>query len=262
MNLSVPKYLEASNCQANSLHHAWDDRKSLPELESLNEELVARLAGVSQRAVLAFASGSAEWLVYRFERLTDTTDAWDFIQTAWAMTVHPRYCVGFEFWSYETEKGWEGPVRRPIRMALEFLDAAFYLLTSEYHTDPTSMTASISALTTYVMTDPAPYQRWVEDVLYRFEGLYPRDPRDPLGDVVPRQAVDPDVHFSADQAEALINQFLATLDHRSNRFLRDPAAILEPFEGEEDFKGTPYVFDIDGDRTSRRGRATGEHHHE
>ena len=96
MKLSVPRCLEASNCQDTSVHYAWDDWHELRELRSPDEELVARLTGVSQRAVLAFACGSAEWIVFRLDRLCDTTAPCSLIETAWAMIVHLRYSVGPE----------------------------------------------------------------------------------------------------------------------------------------------------------------------
>ena len=251
MKLSVAKYLKVSNCQDASVRYAWDDWKSLPELKSPNEELFARLKGLSQRAVLAFACGTAEWPIYRFERLCDTTLPWNLIQTAWAMIVHLRYGLGPESWSYHSAKGWEGPIKRPIWKTLMMLEAAFY---PEYHTDPPSKAAKISALTCYVMSDPAPYNEWCEQVLKRFEALYPRDPEDELGDAVPRQAVDPDYHFKIEQTEYLIQNYLAGLDCDSNIFLSSSEEMLEDFGDALTFTGTPYVFDIERDRKVRLER--------
>jgi len=176
------------------------------------------------------------------------------------MIVHLRYSVGAEAWSYHSQKGWEGPVKGPIKRGLEYLEAAFYLLSSEYRTDPLDLTVRLSTLTSYVMSDPMPYKTWCEQVLNRFEVLYPRDPEDPLGDVVPRQAVDPGFDFRVEQTEVLINEFLSSLDYRSNPFLRSPKAMLEHIEGEQDFKGIPYVFSIDADRTARHTSRPHRHH--
>lgn len=251
MKLSVPNYLKASGCQDSVVHFAWDDWKDLPELESPDRELIIRLKSVSQRAVLAFACGAAEWMIYRFERLHDSTPPWNMIQAAWAMIVHFRYFVGAEAWSYRSQKGWEGPIKGPIKKSLEYLEAAFYLLSSEYR-EPSFLAAKISTLTSYVMSDPIPYKSWCEEVLNRFEALYPRNPEDQLGDVIPRQAIDPEFDFKVAQTEALINGFLSSLEYHANTFLRSPKAMLEHFEGEENFKGTPYVFSIEEDREVRQ----------
>lgn len=255
MTLSMPNYLQAANIQHNSLRYEWDDWRTLLALEAPDEKLVARLKGVSQRAVLAFACGSAEWIVYRFTKLCDSLTPWNYLEAAWAMIVDVRY-VGYgnsTGWQVHAYKGWDGPVKRPIRNALNYLEIAFQELASEYHTDPSTDAGMISALACYVMSDPGPYKKWREQLLKRFEAIYRRNPEDELGDVVPRQAVDPEVDFKIEQTESLINEFLSRLDHRSNPFLSSPEGMLEHFEGEEDFQGTPYVFSIEVDRKSRRG---------
>ena len=250
MTLSIPDYLKVANIQDSSLRYEWDDWRTLPALRAPDEELVARLKGVSQRAVLAFACGSAEWTVYRFAKLCNDPTPWDYLESAWAMIVDERYCgcgssIGWEVHSY---KGWDGPIKKPIRKSLNYLDIAFRQLASEYHADPAAFSAMISALARYVMTDPAPYDQWCEQVLRRFEALYPRDPEDQQGDVVPRQAVDIEFDFNVEETEALIMQFLASLDYQSNVFLSSPAGMLEHFDGEEDFQGIPYVFNMEADR--------------
>jgi hypothetical protein len=263
MALTIPNYLKAANVQDTSLRYEWDDWYDPPVLEATDEDLVARLQRVSQRAVLAFATGTAEWIVYRFGRLSNDPAPWDFLEAAWAMVVHVRYCGwgSATGWQEYSVKGWDGPVRRPIKNALKLLEIAFQELAREFHTDPTLVTATISTLACYVMTDPAPYREWSGRVLDRFESLYPRHPEDPLGDVVPRQAVDPDFDFRVEQTEVLVNRFLAGLDYRSNRFLTPPEGLLEHFEEEEDFVGTPYVFDMELDRRTRpRVRGRGHSH--
>jgi len=252
--LSIPTYLQAAHIQDNSLRYDWDDWSKVPAAASSDEPVAARLRGISQRAVLAFGCGTAEWLVYRFARLCDDPAPWNFLEAAWAMIVEVRYCgygSAVQWQDYAREQ-WVGPVKRPIKNTLVRLESAFHLLAWEGHTDPTEYTAKISALTSYVMTDPAPFRRWSGKVLDRFEHLYPRNPEDLLGDVVPREAVDPEFDFRVEETEALVNRFLRTLNYRSNIFLSPPEGMLEHFEGDEDFKGTPYVFDMEMDRQARR----------
>jgi hypothetical protein len=208
---------------------------------------------VSQRAALSFACGSAEWLVYRFAKLFDDLSPWNYLEAAWALNINIRY-VGYgdsTGWQIHAYKGWDGPVKRPIRNSLNYLEIAYQQLASEYHADPATFVAMISALTSYVITYPEPYHQWCEQVLRRFEELYPRDPKDQLGDIVPREAVDLEFDFKVEQTEVLIKQFLSSLDYRSNIFLSSPEGMMQHFDGEEDFQGTPYLFDIEANRHSR-----------
>jgi hypothetical protein len=262
MKLSIPEYLREADIQDKSIRYEWDDWKTIPAAEEPDEKLVARLEGVSQRAVLAFACGTAEWLVYRFGTLCDDRAPWDFLAAAWAMIIDVRYCGYGDAtgWQEYSLKRWNGPVKRPIQDGLKLLEIACQQLAWEFRTDPTAVTGTISALTTYVMTDPAPYKKWSQRVLKRFDSLYPRDKEDPLGDVVPREAVDPAYHFKVSDTEALINQFLSSLDRRSNKFLSDPKGMLEKLDDDPGFDGKPYVFAIEHDRATRR--IDKSHHHD
>jgi hypothetical protein len=253
MSLPLPKYLAATNVQDNAIRFEWDDWRTLPAAETPDEETVERLKSLSQRAVLAFASGTAEWVVQRFAKWIREPDPWDFLVAAWAMIVNVRYS-GYSSattWQVHAHKGWEGPVRRPVHNALLFLEVALQEVAWN-HIDPVRRAGKIAALASYVIADLTPYKNWRDHVLHRFSAIYPRDPRDPLGDVVPREAIDPEFDFRVEDTEALINQFLANLDYKSNKFLSPPEGILKHFDDGEDFRGEPYRFSIVTDRESRR----------
>ena len=100
----------------------------------------------------------------------------------------------------------------------------------------------------YLLTDPGPYLRWRDRVLERLEVLYPLNPEDPRGAVVPREALDPDIDFHPEQIEDLINNFLKKLKPKTNPFLNPPQEMLE-----QGFDGTPYHFDAGEDLRRREG---------
>ena len=254
MSLRIFNALSASGIQQPSVRYPWDDWRENRDLRAADQTVVARLNEISRRAVLAYACGSAEWMVYRFTGLTDTQKAWDFLEASWAMIVHLRYGTGAESWSFAAEEGWEGPVRDPIRRCLEYLEAAIYSAYSDDDIEPAVRASKIVKLVMYVMPNPGPYQEWSERILTRLEALYRRDPADPLGDPVPRDAVDPEVEFRLTDAEPLLNQFLSGLDYRTNQFLRPPEEMGELIEGEDEFRGTPYLFSMEQDRSTRRAR--------
>jgi hypothetical protein len=256
MTLAPRGFLSSANIQDNVLRYRWDDWKSVPALEVPDEKLEGRFEQISQRSILAFECATAEWVVHRFGRLENDPAPLAFIQAAWAMTIHPRYS-GYgkgPGWQHLSTNGWEGPIRRPIKKALDRLEISIEHLASEFHADPSTGAALLYALAAYVMNDPEPYERWAGQVFERFESLYPRDPNDPLGDPVPREATDPLYPFQIEQTESFINQFLSGLDYRSNMFLSTPEGMLSSFEGEPDFPGTPYRFDLALDRRTRNVR--------
>jgi hypothetical protein len=202
------------------------------------------LNGLSQRAIIAFVNATAEWIVYRLEIFTDTTAPHQYLEAAWAQVADWRYGA-FTWEEYALNDAWTGPVRGPIGIAMiRVLHAVDQTKENGY---PELAAAWITNLATHVMPDPASYLKWRSEVMKRLETLYPRNLLDTLGDVVPRQAVDPGFAFQPEHTESLFNEFLARLDYRKNPFLNNPNKMLQ-----DGFEGTPYVFDLERDRLRRK----------
>ena len=257
MTLPVPGYLASAHVDDESVRYEWDDWRTLPAAETPDPELVKRLKGVSQRAVLAFLCGTAEWIYARLGRFCEDPAPGEYLEAAWAIIIDSRY-VGYgtaDWWQTYSASEWLGPVKGPIHDALAGVETAAQQLALE-RIDPSFKAARLATLSAYIMPDPKPYIRWRDQIMDRFERVYPRRPEDPLGDVVPRQAIDPGFDFRAEDTEALINRFLTELDHDTNRFLSSPEGMLK---GDVDghFMGTPYRFDIEADRQARLGIRTG-----
>ena len=284
MSLSIPRYLSESGVQSPEIRYVWDDWNLEQVEEPLDDALVQRLAQMSQRAILAFATGSAEWVVYRFLKLDKEPAPWDFIEAAWAMAIHVRYSgygkgTGWaEYVTPDEDDGesvpvrWTGPVKGPVSRVLTVLESAIQELAwhgtespVEYSLYVARGASRIYKLALHVMADEShPYMRWVTSVLQRLEATYPVASGDELGDVVPREALDPGAEFHVDRIEALVTAFLAGAN-RANAFLSDPAGMLEPIEDDADFPGTPYIFSLEEDRAARhaavRGHGAGGHRH-
>jgi hypothetical protein len=248
MVLQMLKYLKMADIQDDSIHYLWDDFGDQPE-ELFDEEFITLLDSLSQRAILAFMCGSAEWIVHRFAHLCDDPGPAKFVEAAWTMVIDVKY--GGDSWSeYENEQ-WLGPVKKPIAMGLKCLESAIHRVAEQEDT-PELYAAKLSNLVKYVMSDASPYERWCDQILKRLEMLYPYNFEEDPGDVVPRKAVDPEYDFKVENTEVLVNDFLRTLDYKANRFLRTPESMLRGNDEHEPFEGSPYVFNIEADRNSRR----------
>ena len=189
------------------------------------------------------AIATAEWIVYRYASLFQHGLPWQFLESAWAQLIDGRY--GQLTIEGDTDREtWAGPVRRPIWRALYFVE--FSIFEKEHDRIPELGAAHLIALAEYVMTDSGPFQQWCRRVLDRLQGMYPRGAEDHLGDVIPREALDPDGEFDPNDTEFLMNQFLSGLDYRANPFLSSPEKMHQL-----GFKGTPYVFRLVDDRRAR-----------
>jgi hypothetical protein len=103
------------------------------------------------------------------------------------------------------------------------------------------------------MPHPGPYETWCKQVLDRLEAFYPILDDDYIGDVVPREVVDPNVSISVAATEALVNTFLAGLNFRQNKFLSVPEEMsTSEYMESRRFVGAPYRFEIEVDRAARR----------
>jgi hypothetical protein len=166
-----------------------------------------------------------------------------YLEAAWAQIVDWRY--GALTWEERVNRGeWIGPVKGPIGTAM--LRVMYAIQQVRENAFPELRAAWITKLASYIMPDQAPNYRWREEALRRLALWYPRDPTETLGDVVPRQALDPDSGFNPEHAEALLNDFLASLNYEANPFLNSPAKMLEL-----GFKGTPYRFNLEAERQRR-----------
>lgn len=253
MSQLIPEYIKQANINTNIIGYKWDSWNEEQAEEQIDQVMLSRLSGLSQRAVLAFMCCTAEWIVYRFENLCNDSAPMDFVEASWAMIIDLRYCgYGSTTWQVYADDGWVDPIKGPIRRALDRLEIAFQQLAWQ-GTDPVYRAGYLAAIAAYVMPDPDPFNAWCLQAISQLESHYRRDPEDELGDVVPRQALAPRSDFKLEQTETFVNSSLKCLNYRSNIFLSPPDGMLEPFAEDEvdGFKGTPYIFRLEEDRKFR-----------
>jgi hypothetical protein len=240
MAYQPPAYVRAVDSRDPHLAFEWDDWSD--EEEAIEKDFYARLKGISHRACGAFAIATAEWILYRFSALENEPVLGDFIESAWAQLVALQY--GSAWQEIADDDDWVGPVRGPIHNTLMWISDG--IADALEGANPMLFTAWAASLAQIVLPDAEPYRAWRKRVMERLEALYPRDPIDSLGDVVPREALDPDADFSVEDTERLINHFLALLRPDENPYLAAPEKMLE-----EGFAGIPYAFSLEADRDAR-----------
>jgi hypothetical protein len=241
--LLVPRYLREAAIASSEIRYEWDDWNVEQAEEPIDDDLYARLESVTLRATVAFTIATAEWIVHRFETLSQDKLPLQYLESAWAQVVSWHYAaVTWE--GYTNEKDWHGPVRGPLGVAMKRVHYAIEQAAAGE--DPELRAAWISNLAEYLMVESKHFQIWRDKVLERLCSTFPRAPKDPLGDPVPREALDPEIEFRMDQIEVLINRFLRGLDPTSNPFLNSADRMRE-----ERLVGEPYLYDLTADRIRR-----------
>jgi hypothetical protein len=243
MALSLPRYVRLLAIRDNVLRYKWDDWNVEQAEEPIDEVLFKRLVGISYRADVAFTIGTAEWIVFRFTSLCNDALLLQYLEAAWAQLIDLHY-GGIRWDNFTAAQDWTGPVKCPLKVCMNHLADA--LEEADEGDEPAFLAALVANLAKYVITDPRQYLTWQERALNRLEVLYRRDSEESLGEVIPKEVLDPDRQFSVEQTEVLINRFLRALDYRSNPFLNSPERMVE-----KGFAGTPYRFNIEDDRRAR-----------
>src|ERR1019366_2092168 len=245
MTPQIPNYIHASHSQNNIVHYKWDDWNIERTEEPFDEVLYERLIRIGMRANVAFTIGTAEWIVYRYGLLIDDPLPANYLEAGWAQMIDWRYGAYYGWQDLTKEDEWRGPVRGPLGVTMSRVMYAIQQA-EESGGDPSLRATWISSMAQYVIPFPDEYRSWREPILGRLERIYARDPSDPKGEVVPREAMDPEYEFRIEQTESLVNGFLAALDYSRNPFLHSPERMLT-----EGFRGTPYIFDLEQDRKMR-----------
>jgi hypothetical protein len=229
--LYTPEYLRRSAMQEATVAYTWDDWNVEAAYEPLDDDLLGRLAQVSYRANEAFTIACAEWIVYRFGALSDDPTPSNYIEAAWAAIFDWRYLKYFE----PLDEEWQGPVRRALEVAIVLVVEV--IGRTESDDLPEISAASVSNLAKHVMSNPKAFEEWQEWAVERLAKFYPRNEEEPLGPVVPREALDPDIEFSPIETPEYINRFLRNLNFSKNEFLEPPETMLK-----SGFEGVPYVY--------------------
>jgi hypothetical protein len=241
--LQPPPHLLESAAQTSEIHFAWDDWDTEAVEERPDDALVGVLQRLSDRAIVALTTAMAEWIVFRFEPLTRDRRPWQYLEAAWAAGADWRYCSG-TWESVAAEEEWQGPVRGTLGATMMGLDEVLYA--ARLGEDLTDGARWVSNIALHVLPHPDRFRTWRDRALQRLAALYPRNGDEPIGDPVPREALDLTREFNAAETEALVNLFLRSVDYRANPFLAAPAELVEA-----GFTGTPYVFDLSRDREER-----------
>jgi hypothetical protein len=198
------------------------------------------MSKVSYRAIMAFTNACAEWIVHRLILVSDDPEPCQHLEASWAGVIDPWYAL---YWEPPDEE-WAGPIRGALQLAIIFtLEAR---MDAHACADPARSADYASNLAAHIQTNPQPFHEWREHAVMRLEHLYPFTEDDPMGDVVPREALDPDFDFQPDMTEKLIEVYLNGLNPASNRFLRAAQEMTK-----SGFKGVPYHFDLRADRAAR-----------
>lgn len=246
MALPIPSYIVDASVESPEVRYVWDEwanKKGIYRRDD-DAELRERVVVLSQRGRIALTSGVADWLVYRFRPLLDNRLPLDAVEAAWAGVIDRKYVLPLAEFRDQDKDDWSGPVKGPIRRGLLFANDIIDMGWS--NGDTLQLVVKITNLVRYVLPQTTGFESWLTAAIERLKILSPMLPGDFVGEVVPREALDPNSSFDPRTTEPLIQQFLSRLRPAENPYLASRQTMLE-----WGFRGEPYTFDIAADRANR-----------
>jgi hypothetical protein len=241
--LTIPSYISEAASDSPEIRYVWDEWGSKKRVykDEGDELLREKMSRLSQRGRIAVVNGIAEWIVCRFRLLLDVKDPLDAIEAAWAGEIDRRYMLPLEF---SEDQDWSGPVNGVILRSLQIVNDCVDLAWQNGET--LHLTVRITNLARYVLPEPKRFNPWLDVAIARIGEQSPSSEGDFLGDVVTRETLDP-TRQSPLEVNALVNQFLASITPRENRFLATQRMLIA-----WGFQGEPYTFSKNHDQQLKR----------
>ena len=252
IRMNEPAFVDDTITADQGLAHPWSDanKEILRYLGPLESKLESALRRMSHQACQAINLGVGKWMSVRFsscsERLASMNDM---ITGLWIGALDHRY-----YRKGLREKG-TGKIAGPMAQAAFHLECGHSELHARLGYGPAQEAKCLAYLFRHVCpaSHKDAFERWLETIIGRLGSLYPGRIDEYTGDrkdteavaefraelkgpPLPPQALDPNFDYDDSQRETLLAEFLASVDHAANPFLRSPEELLK-----EGFEGTPYT---------------------
>lgn len=242
MTWTPPRYLERLVVRTNEIHYLWDetDLTWVYRVPVNVDAKVAPWAVWVDAAICGLTIATIEWVVFRLAPLQRDHTPQDATEAAWCANIDRHYCEGLEF----SRREWTGPIRSPLLSCFNIMHEAIFE-SKESGAKPLHCPALAAQLVEHLCKESYPaFLGWRQQVMERVAAFY--NAPDPLFDlygevesrmVVPPQLFDLDVPFEMGDARRLVDEFLRSVDYRSNPFLLPPVRMIE-----DGFRGEPYRY--------------------
>ena len=266
MIITMPNYIMKADIVDAPISHEWEEPWP-SRLSFVDARLKNKINELTSRGILSIAIGSAEWIAWRFHRLTQDPIFFKFIEAAWAAIIDRRYLnhlsrkngvqtlIYYQFDEslfrihekflniHKITDSPDGdlckPVRGPLLKAINKLGEVIDRTLPNNHGSYESVLLSNIAME--VVPNKEALKNWRRFVIRRLAALRKKEPRNKtkrLGLPVPREVLDPNFDYQPAMAPELISSFLQKLDYASNPFLFSPEEMVKL-----GFEGTPYTYD-------------------
>lgn len=241
MAYTKPPYLIDQEIGDPNLQYVWDDTRTSADFEHDGEWVPKRVEGAHLTGQIALGIGMYEWIVWRFQPVSDDPEPGQLAEAAWCATVHPAY---MHFAVFDRDQ-WTGPIRGPLWCAQTWL-VPMARCDSNSLEECESGLAYLYSLAMHVLPTTTAFESWLGGCIERITNLYAapeedpftdlfRDPIEARGPLVAPPLLDLSVRFDPQHAKVYMSRFLAAAQRAANPFLVSPEEMREA-----GFTGKPY----------------------
>jgi len=232
------------------ISYKWNEDIAMEIEEINNEKIITALDQISYKGRMAVGALIYEWIICRFEKLVDITDAAIRLDAAWAGAIAPCYSKNLDFeYTYEGNYIETHPMESCILVAQEFLEliSIRYLRGGVYLGEPV---AKLILLAKHIRKDKKSFSLWLSEIIKKTSKTFPfkmdideyyNNDDKPYyyldEEPVYRDFFETGFVHTPENAKKAINDFLKNLDPVSNPYLNTPEEMFA-----KGFKGTPYQY--------------------
>lgn len=226
MFLSAPNYIIEANIIAAPLDFKWGQK--IAE-KIFGHEVDVRLYDAVSRSTLkaSYAAGIAatEWIVYRLSSHTDTADALNRIEAAWASSIKLSASRDLAFRLSDKAHDSKNLAGGPLEIALAILSSMYARYSRKKLNLPESACRQLM-LAQHVVPKAAHFDSWASQNLRKLAKVFPAltkpDTRNydlSQEEAVPREFFNPEFIYTKDAAKSARTSFLAKLNRAENPYI-------------------------------------------
>jgi hypothetical protein len=208
----LPKYIPVNLISIDPLSYKWNDWDPYEPIAWPDEHTKALLLQCSNRAIIGFALGCAEWVVGRLSRYFESSEALEYLDAFWYYILGGNDSVP----PPTNDELWEGEVLGPVNLSL------MTILNSVYASEdgPPVQSGSFAAqIALHVLNRPDLFLDWQSVVLNRLTHYCKCVSDKQNGEPFPRALFDPLVDVDRLDVGVAIRQELLEIEAAVNRYL-------------------------------------------
>lgn len=212
MDWVIPKYIPLNDISKQPINYHWKDWDPYIMLEPASEETLDALAEISDRGVITFSIGCAEWVIYRLSPYFKDQRVWYYLEACWALVLGAPIAIPTD----PVFDEWQGKILSPIGLSILTILNAWRMVENDR---ADAYAGFAERIPLWVLHDTQPFISWRDIVLQRLIRWHPYDENTAIEPLVPREILDPSIDLDGINQDALVKKELNRIGLENNPYI-------------------------------------------